>query len=695
MTQVSVTEYEISWTEKDATGHGALTVSLDLSALFNGSDETYVSNPFKGRPELAAQILKPFEDICTQGSLARKSARVMYLDYAQFHRFLDEMEHVAKAAGSKYSAPRDIREVPGETWGLFRRWLSASGHQRAHYIYFHVKRLFDSAAKLRLSAREFETWMLGPNPFPNPQKQRRGRIGRIEQEPDEEAIRALARVLEDQIDETERRFATAREILNEAMTTEKAGSVSTSAGRSNRVPAGYDLPLLAPAIREAYDLGVQLGWQTRRQGGGAKAAYQVVGHEKPLTPFRLAERFHAFVPMEEDVVCVFALFSMHTGWNFATTLDMLEDHWCRDHPTRPDLAVQLYSKKARAQTGRRKGKTQFAYSLKYKKFRPHDLILRAIRWTEPLRQQIRNEIAALEGRQSEAIASSAQVAADRARLDALKRRVRRVWLFLDKRGDINCLNEDRVSHNRWISHLIKENSIRLKDGSYLKFSQDLVRKSWAVFAYESSGYNLIITQIALGHSDLSSLLTYLDRKVIWNRNRRAWFNLQRNLLKVLRLGALNVKLLRKLVRGGELSAEEARLIRSGAPLTRQGVRCANPREPDPHVEPSHRRGDTCRGQNCMAGCSKAFVSFETAEFLARRILELRVLRDSMPLAAWVSSDYPHDLQFAERVLGEFSEENQRAAFAACSTKRHFVIPSVPSDAAIRTTNANERKTENR
>ena len=114
----------------------------------------------------------------------------------------------------------------------------------------------------------------------------------------------------------------------------------------------------------------------------------------------------------------------------------------------------------------------------------------------------------------------------------------------------------------------------------------------------------------------------------------------------------------------------------------------NPYAPDAFVDPSHKAGRPCGTQACLSGCSKAFATIDALEFIARRILELRGIRDTMPLFAWTESEHPHDLEFLEAIAEQFSAENQRRAFALALENCAPVIYTVPSRLAKSATGAN-------
>jgi hypothetical protein len=140
--------------------------------------------------------------------------------------------------------------------------------------------------------------------------------------------------------------------------------------------------------------------------------------------------------------------------------------------------------------------------------------------------------------------------------------------------------------------------------------------------------------------------------------------------------------LKALVERGQISEEEAAHLARGGTRSRQGVTCANPYSPDLAVVPDHAPGTVCVVQNCLDGCSKAFATLDCLEYVAGRILELRLLEAEMPLLAWTSSDHPHDLQFLEQLFERFSEDNRRMAMAKAKLSPSSPIFTRPSPASL-------------
>lgn len=350
------------------------------------------------------------------------------------------------------------------------------------------------------------------------------------------------------------------------------------------------------------------------------------------------------------------------------------DDWARDHPTRPTQLMQLVSAKRRAN-----GRSQSAYSSRHKRDHPYQIIKAVLDWNQPLRDDLRTTqqklLRKLQGESLSAV-DKAKIELEISRLQKLQKTI---WLYLRATGEISTL--DLTIRYTYVNVIFKENNVLFK-GKALQFSQSLSRKTWAIFAYQTSGYNTVVAQLALGHKDLYTLLHYIDQKSVRNRNRRAFFDFQTHVLNEVSKGRLNPRILKALVERGELSPEEAAHLASGGTRSRQGITCANPHSPDIEVAPNHRPGDCCATQNCLDGCSKAFATLEALEYVALRILELRRLKSQMPLLAWASSNYPHDLQFLYQLFERFSDANRKAAMKKAEASQQPLFFTQPSIANL-------------
>lgn len=730
----------VAWTPRKLSSHAISAVSYDVSDLFYGRSAIGNAKPFRGRPQLATVLLPQLQRCASEGGLQRVSFGAMIQDLTPFFRFLDEMEDAAAGARSAFTSPCIALEVQGHVWGLFTQWLSAEGDQRAHFVYGTCRRLFTMAAGT--VNENLDAFLLPPNPFRNPQKNRHsGHKVTDESDLSLDDLRAVNRALQCQVEGSISRFQEAQRALQGqgsrprasgakccwlhrskcidqviASITEEVtrtrhyprnisvNEVCKRAGLVKVVNAGtseqrglmrkklaafvsatkgtykvflenesYEWHVWGDAMPELYALGRDAAWEVNDWQNGSGTYYKVKG-AAPATVAQIVRALHAFVPRKFDLLAALALLLQQTGWNVSTALDLDVRDWWKPHPTHPDLVVKMYSSKGRAG-----GTLQPAFSLRKKRLKPFDLVNRVLEWTKPLREAVENKLAEIK-QSLELNPSNAELLAEEARLDALSSRL---WLHLDFHGKITTLEKDDVKWT-WINEILRNSGV-LSNGSPMVFSQDLTRKSYACFVYETSGYNLIITQVALGHKDFSSLIAYLDRKRIRKRNRREWFGLQCALLESLEQGALLRTVLAKQLRKGVITPEEVTRLEQRSARTRQGFLCADPWNPDEHADPGHRSGEVCREQRCLAGCSKAFATWDTAQWLALYILELRRRRERTPVPLWHESDDDVDLGIAEDLLDRFSEANQQAAFrwASDRLKRQGYQVTLPSSSTMR------------
>ncbi|WP_147457623.1 hypothetical protein [Paracoccus alkanivorans] len=632
-------------------GHGSLKWAVSVKELACGRASGRGKRAFTGRPALTHSIMPALRDMC-KNTLSRGSFKAILFHLREFWLFLDEMDAVVNAPGKCYSSPSTVFGIPGVVWALFKDWLDAQANNSQHYTYFHCKRTFDLGAVLSDPVIAVKTgYPLPLNPFPNPQKvaARTGLVDDNFLEPD--TIRAAAEALYSHVHATTSRIGEARR--------RAASGVSGSGDTFYRFAAdrGWDL-------------------DARSAPAGAFAEFAPLVHGSGVN--HLVARAWWFVPRLNDLMPAFCLVMLRTGWNTSTTLDMNAGDWVRDHPTRPAQLVQLVSAKGRA-----RGRAQSAYSSKHKAAHPYQVIKTVLEWNKPLRDALRAAEIELSDRLDDSELDLALRQRHEKEINRLRMLRRRIWLYINSRGNVSCIGQ-YISYS-YVNSLFSAACISNK-GKPLLFSQELSRNTWAMFAYQTSGYNALVTKLALGHKDLSSLLHYINQKSIRNRHRREFFDFQSHVLDEVTQGRLHPGILRVLVERGKISKSEAEHLARGGTRTCQGVTCANPYSPDPAVVPDHAPGTVCISQSCLNGCSKAFATLDCLEYVARRILELRQLEAKMPLLAWTGSDHPHDLQFLEQLFERFSEDNRRMAIEkaeASPMPRCFTSPSPASLLKVR------------
>jgi hypothetical protein len=581
----------------------------------------------------------------------------------QFWRFLDQIEDVSAAGGGTFCGPKSVFDIPGLVWSMFKDWL-AGGATTAHYSYFWCKRIFDLAATLlQTGDLTKHGFPLPPNPFPNPHKMAARRPGNTVVQTadtlDVQTARAAAKALFSHFQETDTRIRAQRDAL---------ANLNDDRGQ---------------ALREWLGLAHENGWifaavseeRTRAvldRVGDPEIVKVKHGLSKAARPGLW------ILPSANEILVAMALVMLRTGWNTSTIIDMNVEKWWEPHPTKGNQIARLSSRKLRA-----KGKVQQSWSDRHNPQHPFQVVLRVVEWTRILRDGLKMELDRIKLRLA-AGGSEAEQEALKRQIQKIDTMSRRIWLSFPTTTTVG--RKRRISLElrpkyEYVNKVLADAGVTL-NGRPLSFTQMLTRDSWALFAYEASGYNLLVTQLALGHGDLASILHYLDRKALRNRHRRQFFDLQTHVLHELEKGRLVPRVLRRLVDKGEISEEEAAILQRGGVISRQGIACANPRNPDREIDPRHAVGEVCRAQACLDGCSKAFVTFDGGLHIARRIIELRRLRDEMPLLAWTSSDHPHDLDFFEQVMARFSPLNRSAAFDKAAAEPRPLIYTVPGRSAL-------------
>lgn len=385
------------------------------------------------------------------------------------------------------------------------------------------------------------------------------------------------------------------------------------------------------------------------------------------------------LPTRQELLNALGLLLLRTGWNLSTALELKPSAWHRPHPIHglKGSYVEIFSIKARSPKN-----YQWAQCSANKPFTSYDIIRRVLAWTEPLRIMLRLQIAELEAQLQSPAASMSPTAkmVVRGELAILRGLKDRAWLTVleDGRiGDLTCQWRD-------LDEALQADGVRRSNGADIKFSQAMTRRAFAAFAYEKSGANFVLTKLALGHTDFASLLTYIANQKVRAEQRERWVNLQTALVERFRSGKTTApEILRSLVREGRLTDLEADRLIEAKFRTSKGTLCADPRAPDPEIDPGHKSGEICGTQDCYAGCSKSFVTFETAIFTAAEITRLEALRGQMDVISWQSSSYCEDLAGLVTIFSKYAPETQRAAKLSAIKRPSVPMFGVPSNFAVR------------
>lgn len=379
---------------------------------------------------------------------------------------------------------------------------------------------------------------------------------------------------------------------------------------------------------------------------------KVLGTEAQLAVLR------PLLPTETELRIAFAMLLLRTGWNTSTLAQLDVFNWNKPHNLQGKGGnyVSIFSTKERSG-----GRFQYTESYTNRPFSTYDILSKVIEWTSPLRAALCYRIKKLESDINYAESSKKQKI--RNELHDLRYLKSSPWIYLGSKGDI-CRLELRWSD---VNELFKRLGVTRDDGSAISFSQTLSRRTWAKFNFEKSESSAILTRDALGHSDLGSLMHYIAGRKELDKQTQRWLKLQTALLDIFQQnGSANPNVIRHLVNDGLLTQSEIEAVEQAGSVSTSGFVCTDPFNPDKRIDPGHRPGRICQTQNCLQGCSKAFVTFDTAIHLAREINRLKKLQCNLPIPVWQASDYATQLQTAETLFSNYSELNQKLALSRAS-----------------------------
>ena len=357
-------------------------------------------------------------------------------------------------------------------------------------------------------------------------------------------------------------------------------------------------------------------------------------------------------PSFNDTAVFLLLFLIGTGWNLATALNLdisqPEDKgWCEPNPEKPGW-VDIFALKPRSAF------IQHASSETQKEFRPHWIIQTMKAWTAGLRRRLETEIAEFDEK----------LQRNPGDVFLLRERSLRVmhakspWLihWLHKIGKVTAIT-DRSNDliNDVLRLTIDRHDIRGKNGELVKVTTSDFRDTWAAHVFGESGFNLIVTQLALGHANRKTMQDYLNSRRWAKYSSKRFRRFQEALMQEVRERRLvDGAVLRILVENGTITdAQRGRLL-DYRKRTRVGMGCLDPFNPPPEIAPHHKSGGHCRVQTCSL-CSHGWVFEDSLEGLAMRYAELILIQERVPLQTWEESGW-HDEKIATELALELLQD---------------------------------------
>jgi hypothetical protein len=178
------------------------------------------------------------------------------------------------------------------------------------------------------------------------------------------------------------------------------------------------------------------------------------------------------------------------------------------------------------------------------------------------------------------------------------------------------------------------------------------RDAYISAQYRRSNYSWIVAHLAAGHKNVRSLVTYLRKRQWKAHGEKAVQEFTEALWSEIRVTkALDPAVLHALVQRGEVSEEQRNRWVAYKDRTRVGAGCKDFNNPPKALVPEHEPGGGCRVQRCTL-CPNAVIFHDSMDPLARRLAQLRAIKERVPLPSWHSSSWPLEADATEKILFE-------------------------------------------
>ncbi len=396
-------------------------------------------------------------------------------------------------------------------------------------------------------------------------------------------------------------------------------------------------------------------------------------------------------PTGIDILRLFTLFVLATGWNAATALDI--DVSVQDghgslkciipHPQNEEFCY-VRSKKARAG-----GSVQYALSRKKSQISPSNIVIALYQQTQPLRARLTRYLNILKWQlnrwERQGGKSILEINNRRILIAAVARQIKSPWLYARSNvpeggrqhlpvADIAVLHKYTMhaGRNKLRSPLVvwaRQINDNLRPGER-PVAEDIkltdLRDAYVSWRWERSGYSWLDAMLAAGHKNLETLQRYLNKKQHKAASRRDFLKVGDALWDTITcLGGVGASSsLSTVVAAKVAGASDKQLVRwlSSKDQTYVGTGCADFYNPPDQYARNHRMGDGCRFQRCTL-CEHAILLPESYHHLAKRRVELASIKSSISSTSWLESDYPAELQNTEVALSTYDEPNVASSIA--------------------------------
>lgn len=399
-------------------------------------------------------------------------------------------------------------------------------------------------------------------------------------------------------------------------------------------------------------------------------------------------------PTSEEATIAFHSALMGSGWNpstLVTGIDATLPNRIFQHPkdakqsvlvvdeievgiqdNTENMEITMQGSKRRAG-----GRLQFCIGLKKNPDSPPMVVSayleRTIQLREQLRQHVKKAQADLERHRAEGVKREI-IECQFKILQTLQQGLRNVWLYVGKNGTINWIdgkswlrfgspNSDGVGQKSYLDELIERLNVKRAarfEPSINRIVPSDFRDIFARWVHLNSGGNIIAVMFALGHAGLKSTDSYIDNNIFNAENDEAVRNFMTHLFDQLGQGRVDLTILSQLVRHGPLTMEmQSRLVDYRKLIrSRIDVGCVDAKHPPSYISPDHVEGMWCGTHRCLRDCPNARFLPESVNGIARRVEELLVMSDRLPIDTWIKGLFQNELEVGEYLLSTLYEKNE-------------------------------------
>ena len=401
--------------------------------------------------------------------------------------------------------------------------------------------------------------------------------------------------------------------------------------------------------------------------------------------FSAADMLRGSYPDGDDIRAAFHLCLATTGWNPAVLLSLdVNDPFIEPHPKDASRYV-LRGSKARAG-----GAEQVSEGL-FKSQGSAGVVLQTlIARTEPLRKQLGRELEDCQKKLEDAALAQSEASLIRQRVTTLKQGLRSPWLFATQAvAEVQWLTDDTFATSvekltsSYMGDLIQNLNRRQPDDRKLaRIAATDLRDAYAVNAYHASGGSILSVMKALGHRHPRTTQIYLHNTLLREEHRKLYGTFSTALWdEMSKNGRIDPTILAKISRDGRATAEERERLTEYRTImmSRVGVGCSDPHHPPRHIDPSFVADGKamCSVQRCTLCYEHAVILPESRPGLCKRLAELRHLRTTMTMGAFLNSSFAEELENTELALAAFDAEQVEREVADWTSRiadgRHRVV----------------------